>query len=43
MGMLMEPDELNYSVVIFTEMWCESSRLRHYQPVDVVFPHGQWL
>lgn len=33
MGMLVEPAELNYSAVIFTEMWCESSRLRHYPPV----------
>lgn len=37
MGMLMEPDELNYSAVIFPEMWCESSRLHHYPIVNVLF------
>lgn len=43
MGMLMEPDELNYSAVIFPEMWCESSRLHHHPIFNVLFLHGQWL
>lgn len=39
----MKPDELNYSAVIFPEMWCESSRLHHYPTVNVLFLHGQWF
>lgn len=37
MAMLMESDELNYSAVIFPEMWCESSRLHHYPIGNVLF------
>lgn len=43
MGLLMEPDELNYSAVILTEMWCERSRLCRYPPQGVLFLHGQCL
>lgn len=43
MGMLMEPDELNYSAVIFSEMWCESSRLHHHPIFNVLFLHDQCL